>query len=309
MPEIHLNLRETHVVGQRTRESIISERLCAGLARRGIFLAGLSDARPPFAFQRRTPRFTQLLVCLSGAGEVQIEGRWSACGPGMAYLSPPGVPHAYRALDGSTPWRVAWVQYLASGPASAGGRHGPTPPLAGAERPLLTAVNPQPFAATLRGLYEEYSAAAPDIAILEEWVALLDAQARRIARTVAADAGDRLRPLWEAVTAEPGHPWTVEALAARAGLSGEQLRRLCHRDLGRSPMRQVAHLRMRHAASLLATGGYTVEAAAEAVGYENAFAFSTAFKRSLGQPPSCFRPERRAAGYNEANADAETSLV
>jgi AraC-like DNA-binding protein len=46
-----------------------------------------------------------------------------------------------------------------------------------------------------------------------------------------------------------------------------------------SPLRRVTELRLRHAASLLASELYTVECAASRVGYGNPFAFNTAFKR------------------------------
>jgi AraC-like DNA-binding protein len=60
-------------------------------------------------------------------------------------------------------------------------------------------------------------------------------------------------------------------------------------------MRQVAQLRMPHAAVLLASESYSVEEIAHQVGYENAFAFSTAFKRIMGASPSSYRTALRNA--------------
>jgi AraC-like DNA-binding protein len=54
-------------------------------------------------------------------------------------------------------------------------------------------------------------------------------------------------------------------------------------------MRYVTLLRMRHAAALLASDSYSVEDVARQVGYENAFAFSTAFKRLMGDSPTGYR--------------------
>jgi AraC-like DNA-binding protein len=50
---------------------------------------------------------------------------------------------------------------------------------------------------------------------------------------------------------------------------------------------------MRHAASLLASDFYTIETVAQKVGYDNPFAFSTAFKRVMGVSPSAYRNEQR----------------
>jgi transcriptional regulator GlxA family with amidase domain len=130
-------------------------------------------------------------------------------------------------------------------------------------------------------------------ALLHQWAHLAHAYAQRILEPDTAGGADsRLRALWERVDAHLPHPWTVDELAHAAGTSGEHLRRLCRSQIGRSPMRHVAFLRMRRAAALLSTQSYTVEAVAQQVGYENPFAFSTAFKRHFGLSPSDYRGER-----------------
>lgn len=62
--------------------------------------------------------------------------------------------------------------------------------------------------------------------------------------------------------------------------------------MGRSPMRQVAHLRMQHAAQLLRTTDATIESIADAVGYANPYVFSNAFTKWTGSRPSAFRGRR-----------------
>jgi AraC-like DNA-binding protein len=308
MAEIHTSLRETHTIGGETRERILSARLLPGLARRGINLAGLSEARSPFAFHRPSPSFGHVLVCLSGRGEVFENEQWVSCTAGMAYLTPPGMLHGYRAARDGGIWEIAWVHCRApgrdgqipEGRAMASAAAAALLPVTAALRaPATAAVNPVPLATTLEAMYAEYSSATPDAEILDDWAALLAAQTQRIARipAVGAEPDVRLRRLWTTVHAGLARPWCVTDLAEEAGVSDEQLRRLCQQYLGRSPMQQVTHLRMRHAASLLASGAYTVEAVAHAVGYDNPFAFSTAFKRHMGAPPSTFREPRRA-GYN-----------
>jgi AraC-like DNA-binding protein len=123
-----------------------------------------------------------------------------------------------------------------------------------------------------------------DPALMQHWAALLNAHTQR-----AIGPETRLRQLWERVSADPGHPWTVEELAASMAFSPEHLRRICQAEAGRSPMRYVTELRMRAAATLLASESYSISEVAERVGYDNAFAFSTAFKRHAGVAPSQFR--------------------
>jgi AraC-like DNA-binding protein len=89
-----------------------------------------------------------------------------------------------------------------------------------------------------------------------------------------------------------GEPWNLDRLAARCHLSTEHLRRLCRRELGRSPMHQVIYLRMQLAAKLLATTDDKIETIAHEVGYENPFVFSTTFKKWVGWRPSDYRARR-----------------
>ena len=61
-------------------------------------------------------------------------------------------------------------------------------------------------------------------------------------------------------------------------------------QLGASPMKHLTALRMRRADAMLRTGAYEVQAVAGLVGYSDAFAFSTAFRRHFGISPSMVVP-------------------
>lgn len=276
MSIIHINtdLRETHMLGAQTREWLISAALCPALTPHGILLAGMTDAGPGFRFVRPAPRWGQLLVCTTGGGWVWVDGQWTRCEAGAAYVTPPDALHAYQA-DPDTRWELCWVQ-------------SPEDWLRRADAPCLLPANAGPLAAALSGLRREATDAA-DPALLSPWAFLVAAYARRMVRPEAGDP--RLRRLWEAVEADLGRPWTVEALAALIGVSGEHLRRLCHRQGGRSPMNRVTALRMRQAMALLASESYTVEIVAQQVGYDSPFAFSAAFKRHQGISPSEYRQQ------------------
>lgn len=86
---------------------------------------------------------------------------------------------------------------------------------------------------------------------------------------------------------DPAHRWTVAELAAIAGLSRAAFAARFTQLVGQPPMAYLAGWRMTLAADLLREdGGTTVAAAAQAVGYQDAFAFSVAFKRAKGMSPS-----------------------
>lgn len=277
MSKTHENLREIHNIGVRTREMILTPQNCPPLPRLGIPLAGISEAGPGFHFVRREPSIAQVLVTLSGEGEVWVDGAWQRCQAGQAYLTPVGVFHAYRAIHSHTAWTVGWVTYQRPSDVVPG------------NIPLLRDVEPELLATTLRGLYHEATQEG-DLALLDEWSNLVHAYARRLARPSVIDR--RLDTLFSLVSADLSHPWTLTELADRACLSGESLRRLAHERYGISPMAQLTNLRLRHAATLLSTGHYNVEQVAFRVGYANPYAFSAAFKRHYGKTPSQMRPTR-----------------
>ncbi|MBO0780416.1 MAG: AraC family transcriptional regulator [Ktedonobacteraceae bacterium] len=276
MSDIQTDLCETHVIGEYTNEHIVSQQACQAFAFYRLQLAGISIARPPFCFVRKQPRMSQLIVCLDGWGYVLVDGAWERCTPGMAYATPAGHLHAYHASD-EVVWKICWVMYDEAA-------HGQ--PVIAVDRPTLLPAEPQELAVAIDGLYREYIGLSEQL-VMQQWVQLVHIHAQRIVGPVRMER--RLQRLWEVVNADITFPWTNRQLAAVIGISSEQLRRLCQQYLGRSPMKHVTMLRMRRAMMLLASDYYTVEAVAQRTGYENSFAFSTAFKRHTGISPSQYR--------------------
>lgn len=86
-----------------------------------------------------------------------------------------------------------------------------------------------------------------------------------------------------------GRRWTLEELAAAAGLSRAALARRFGALVGATPIGYLTEWRMTVAAELLRDTDRTVASIAREVGYENEFAFSAAFRRVKGAPPSRFR--------------------
>jgi len=122
---------------------------------------------------------------------------------------------------------------------------------------------------------------------MDYWSELIHLYAQRIINPSWNDV--RLEHLLSEIAADIARPWTIDDLAQRAGVSREHLRRLFQSHLGSSPMRHVTRMRMRQAATLLASTPTTVESAAARVGYSDPFAFSVAFKRNMRITPSDYR--------------------
>ena len=91
---------------------------------------------------------------------------------------------------------------------------------------------------------------------------------------------------------KPAHPWTIESLARNVGLSRSALAERFMQFVGQPPMHYLTNWRMQLAANQLRSGIESVAAIANLVGYESEAAFSRAFKKAVGMPPSRWRDHR-----------------
>jgi len=96
------------------------------------------------------------------------------------------------------------------------------------------------------------------------------------------------------IHASPASAWTMAELAAKASLSRSAFFERFVRTVGIPPMEYLAAWRMALAKDLLRREDLALDRIAERVGYSSASAFSTAFRRHVGQPPGRFA--RAAAG-------------
>ncbi|MEV7519253.1 AraC family transcriptional regulator [Streptomyces sp. NPDC091371] len=92
-----------------------------------------------------------------------------------------------------------------------------------------------------------------------------------------------------AMHGEPHHPWTVAALAARAGLSRAAFARRFRQRVGQPPLAYLTWWRMTTAARLLRTTDTPLSVIASRSGYTAEYAFAHAFKRAYGTPPGRYR--------------------
>ena len=84
---------------------------------------------------------------------------------------------------------------------------------------------------------------------------------------------------------ETARPWTVAQLAKEAALSRSAFFERFSRAVGVAPMAYLLRWRMARAKQLLRQQGGVAEVAAQ-IGYGSASAFSVAFTRHVGLPPT-----------------------
>jgi AraC-like DNA-binding protein len=98
-----------------------------------------------------------------------------------------------------------------------------------------------------------------------------------------------------AIHQRPGDPWTVDTLAAEAGISRSVFSERFTELLGTPPAKYLARWRMHIAARWLREDRATVADVAARLAYDSEAAFSRAFKRATGLPPSALRRGSRPA--------------
>ena len=105
-------------------------------------------------------------------------------------------------------------------------------------------------------------------------------------------SGLRDAPVGRALAAlhrNPARAWTLQSLAREAGTSRSVLAERFTQFVGHPPIEYLTSWRMQLAANQLRSSTESVAEIANRVGYESEAAFSRAFKKAVGAPPSEWR--------------------
>lgn len=264
-----------------SREWFAGQPVCQLLKQHHIAHVEIVEASVPFRMVRRDQSGTFMLACFGGSGLILADGKWQEVTAGQACLLPPFVTNGMRAA-GTGPWRICGVRYHESRESL---------PIISQRSPVLGNYDPIPLKNAIQGLHAE-SASQASPAVMHLWTELIQSYVLRFAQPHQSDA--RLWKLWETVHQSLDRSWTLDELAEHACLSKEHLRKLCHRELGRTPMQQVTFMRMQQARHLLSTTREKIQSVSRQVGYANPFTFSNTFHQWTGWRPSDIRKSEKS---------------
>lgn len=106
-------------------------------------------------------------------------------------------------------------------------------------------------------------------------------------------ADGRLRPALRLMHADPGKQWGLEELARAAGMSRTSFAERFRTTAGMPPLAYLNHWRMLLAQRALRDDDAGIRPLATKLGYASESAFSTAFKRVVGEAPAHYRDRLR----------------
>ena len=121
---------------------------------------------------------------------------------------------------------------------------------------------------------------------------------------ICALADRQMNAALAAMHADPARPWTLQSLAARAGMSRTSFALRFKETVGFSPMDYLTRWRMLLAGNRLSAAREPVSVIAPSLGYQSESAFSNAFKRVMGCSP---RQYGRNQGWASAPLPAPTN--
>jgi len=287
--ETQLRHPETDIENPRSRRKIVvaseykdarpwvlSGVRCKELGLFEIAHLGVAEMLAPYEVVRANQSGAFFMACLGGQGQVLVDGRWRTISAGQACLQPAGIRNSFR-IGLSKRWDFCWIRF-------GGGVRSNT--IFRSSSPVLADFDAEPLRSAITGLIAELKGAGVSRRN-HQWIELAYDYVRSFAGSFRGDA--RVQKLWDVVHARLAAPWDTKSLSKESGLSFEHLRRLCLKEIGRSPMNHLTHLRIQQAIRLISESDEKMAAIAREVGFANGNSFSSAFKKCTGHAPSHFR--------------------
>ena len=106
-------------------------------------------------------------------------------------------------------------------------------------------------------------------------------------------ADKRIGPALSAMHGAPVHPWILQELAERVGMSRVRFAAKFKETVGATPIDYLTRWRMLLAGDRLRNSGDSISFISQSLEYESEIAFSTAFKRVMGCSPRRYSHGRK----------------
>jgi len=229
-----------------------------------------------------------MIFCASGKGCVRTHGARREMTAGQLILIPPGVSHRYEA-DRVLPWNIYWFHYT-------GDQTNEYADLLGIDEtiPVRQIGDTDSLIRQFESLYAAWISAFSDSALILSSIELaktlcLINSLRTSRHKNSLKSERRILSSVEYLTRQYHTPHTLEELAKNVGLSVPHYVALFRQHTGTTPIRFLTGIRLRRACELLISSDKRIAEIARAVGYDDAFYFSRAFRKITGHSPTDYR--------------------
>ncbi|OGF48829.1 MAG: hypothetical protein A2231_00020 [Candidatus Firestonebacteria bacterium RIFOXYA2_FULL_40_8] len=247
-----------------------------------IALAGLSTVGTGYRVKRSGHKISVLLFTTKGKGTAKTNEGILELTPGTLLINPAGVPIEYFPetaswsffwfhINPSLKWKMLFDQK---------------------ENLLKKAFYTINLEYLMRSFITESISRERNSSLMSELYARL--VLLYLEREINSNMDNtKLSKVWNFVNNELSKKWTIKDLANIAAMSPDYFAHISSGIYDLPPMKMVTKLRMEKAKELLFTEEYKLRTIAEMVGYEDQFAFSTAFKRHEGISPKMYKLKNR----------------
>ncbi len=279
--------------GQRTvvppavLATMTAHPLCRGCLPHGV---GYYPHASGHRMYRANPADDLLIYCVSGQGQLQVEGQTLAVTAGDLLLLPEGLPHRYQA-DDSDPWSIYWV-HLGGDEVT-----GYFDEIAGegVERQRVTVGVHSRLAEEFQALLAAATRVQPEHLVyaanlLRSLLAFAALMRRQYTTRHASLDINRVNSYLQ--TALTRRLNLDELVSATSTLSRYHFIREYKRQTGQTPMQAFQRIKVSHACYLLDISDDSVVHIALTLGYDDPYYFSRLFKKVMGVSPQRYRQER-----------------
>jgi AraC-like DNA-binding protein len=279
--------------GQRTvvppavLATMTAHPLCRGCLPHGV---GYYPHASGHRMYRANPADDLLIYCVSGQGQLQVEGQTLVVSAGDLLLLPEGLPHRYQAED-SDPWSIYWVHLGGNEVA----RYFDEIAGEGVERQRVTVGVHSRLAEEFQALLAAATRVQPEHLVyaanlLRSLLAFAALMRRQYTTRHASLDINRVNSYLQ--TALTRRLNLDELVSATSTLSRYHFIREYKRQTGQTPMQAFQRIKVSHACYLLDISDDTLAQIAARLGYDDPYYFSRLFKKVMGVSPQRYRRER-----------------
>lgn len=251
--------------------------------------SGEEHCRPGHSFGELRNEFHMHFI-LSGKGTLEMDGTAYQLGPGDLFVIPEGQANYYYA-DSEDPWYYTWVafngsrvwEYLAAAGLGPGKMTRPCYAPTGQYHALIQEILEARSLTRANELRRMGCLYAIFALLAHSWQ-----MSRGEGRVTGYPRDEHINHAIQYLHTNLREA-TVAGMAEYTGLNRSYISTLFRREVHFAPQEYLTRLRMEKAARMLEGTRRPVNEIADAVGYEDALAFSKAFKRRYGQSPRKYR--------------------